>query len=209
MVEQIMQRLKLLFGMGTATRVETDIIQVNMATGIVNDRIKRLHNYGFMSRPLPKSKAYLFFIGGDTSRGVAMCVEDDRYQMDLQPGEVAIIDDKENLIHFTSNGIKIKTNENVEIEASKNVTITCENATINATKSTINAETEINGNITINGDATVTGMCAVGGISSASGGSVPAVGGLNMINGDITADGISLKGHTHSGDSGGTTGTAQ
>lgn len=201
MVEQIMQRLKLLFGIGVVTRVETNVIQVKMATGIINDRINRLHNYGFMSRPLPKSKAYLLFIGGDTSRGVAMCVEDERHQINLKDGEVAILDDKGNVIHLTDQGILITSEQQIVVN--------CEQATVNASKTTINSEIEINGNTTINGNATVTGICAVGGLSSASGGSVPATGGINVSNGDITADGISLKGHTHSGDSGGTTGAAQ
>ena len=212
-----MLRLKLLFGTGVATRVETKIIQVKMATGITNDRIKRVHNYGFMSRPLTKSKAYLFFIGGDTSRGVAMSVEDERYHIELQPGEVAILDDKGNLIHLTSSGIKIKTGQNVDIEASGNVHITCINATINANKTTVNSETTINGKTTINGEttingtATVTGVCSVGGLTSSAGGAVSATGGMEMISGDIKVDGISVKNHTHpeTGTGGGTTGAPQ
>jgi len=154
-----MLRLKLLFGTGTATRVETGIIQVKMAAGIVNDRIKRLHNYGFMSRPLTKSKAYLFFIGGDTSRGVAMCVEDERHQIELQPGEVAMLDDKGNLVHFTASGIHIKTTNTLTIDAAKTI---------------INSDLEINGHVT-------------------------NIGGIEI-------DGLEFGAHTHTGDSGGTTG---
>lgn len=203
MFEQLMQRIKLVFGTGTATRVETNKVQVKMATGIINDRIKRLHNYGFMSRPLRESKAYLLFIGGDTSRGVAVCVEDERYQIELQDGEVAILDNKGNVIHLTAQGIRI--------DSTKKVIINCNKATINATNTTINSETEINGNTIINGNATVTGICAVGGLAGATGGAVPATGGFDMTGGDITADGISLKGHTHpeTGTGGGTTGTPQ
>lgn len=109
MIEQLMQRIKLLFGVGTTTRMETKTAQILFATGVSNDRIKRVHNYGFMSRPLPESRAYTLFVGGDTSRGIAVCIEDERYEMELEPGEIAILDDKQNLVHFTSKGILLKT----------------------------------------------------------------------------------------------------
>ncbi len=98
---------------------------------------------------------------------------------------------------------------------------------------TVDGDTVINGNLTVNGNArisgdaaiggnltlsgsgtvggnfTISGICAVGGLAAAGGGAVSATGGMTMTGGDITADGISLKGHTHAGDSGGTTGTPQ
>ncbi|BBN59308.1 phage baseplate assembly protein V [Hydrogenovibrio marinus] len=202
-IEQIIQRLKLIFGTGITQRATTFIVQLKMATGVVNDRIKRVHNYGFMSRPLEGSKAYTLFVAGDTSRGIAVCIEDERYQMELQPGEVAILDNKGNLVHFTDQGIKVKTPFTVDIEATQNVNVTCENATVKATKTTINSETEINGKTTINNDlevngkATVTDVCSVGGLAAAGGGAVQAEGGMDMIGGDITVDGIGVKGHHH------------
>jgi phage baseplate assembly protein V len=43
----------------------------------------------------------------------------------------------------------------------------------------------------------------------AAGGGASVEGSMTVTSGDVKADGISLKGHTHSGDSGGTTGPAQ
>jgi len=206
--EIIMNRVKNLFGTGLVTRVETKIVQLRLATGITNDRIKRVHNYGFMSRPLPKSKAYTLFIGGDTSRGIAVCIEDERHEMELEPGDVAMLDDKGNLIHFNKSGIKVLTKQTLTVNATKDVKVTCVNASIDATKTTITSETEINGNTTINGNANITGICAVGGLAAVGGGAVPAVGGMNMTGGDITVDGISIKYHFHI-ESGDTTGWAQ
>ncbi|RUM91060.1 MAG: baseplate assembly protein [Thiomicrospira sp.] len=199
----VWNRVKNIFGTGITTRVQTGMVQLRLATGITNDKIKRVHNYGFMSRPLTKSKAYTLFIGGDTSRGIAVCIEDERYQMDLQPGEVAMLDDKGNLVHFTDQGIKVKTPFTVDIQATQNVNVTCQNATVDATKTTINSETVINGKTTINDDlevtgkGTIAGVCAVGGLAAVGGGAVPAEGGMDMINGDITVDGISTKNHNH------------
>lgn len=47
------------------------------------------------------------------------------------------------------------------------------------------------------------------GMNNGNGGTVSCDGGLNVVNGDVTSDGISLKNHHHQGDSGGTTGKAQ
>jgi len=157
MMEAILNRLKLMFGTGIATRVQTKFVQFKLATGVINDRIKRIHNYGFMSRPLPGAKGYLMFIGGDTSRGVAVCIEDERYEIELQPGDVAVLDHRGNLIHLNDSGIKLKSPAKVEIEAP--------NTTITAT-TTINGDTTVNGATTINGESTLNGKTTnAGGIS--------------------------------------------
>ncbi|OEE30742.1 baseplate assembly protein [Vibrio genomosp. F10 str. ZF-129] len=106
--QRLMARIKNVIGTGTVTGATTGMLQIRTATGRTNDRIKRVHNYGFMSRPLPEAKAYNLFIGGVTARGITVNVEDERYQIDLKPGEVAMLDDKGNLVHFTEEGIKLK-----------------------------------------------------------------------------------------------------
>lgn len=88
---------------------------------------------------------------------------------------------------------------------------------------TIDGDTEINGDLTVNGNATITqnvsigqdltvsgsgtvannftikGICAVGSLAAAAsgGGAVPCTGGMNITSGDVVAEGVSLKGHTH------------
>lgn len=65
---------------------------------------------------------------------------------------------------------------------------------------TINGHTIKNGNLIVNGNITISG--------GAGGGTVNATNcTINLTNGDVIADGISLKNHTHTGDSGGTTTT--
>lgn len=198
MSERLLNRIKNIFGTGIVTRVETGIVQLKLATGILNDRIKRVHNYGFMSRPLPGAKGYTLFLGGDTSRGITVCVEDEQYQMELEPGDVAMLDDKGNLIHFNANGIDVVSKQNLNvnitknvsvncknatIEAEENVNVSCKNATVDATKTTINSETEINGKTTINEDVEINGgLKATGAIESDT---------------DVIAAGISGKGHKH------------
>lgn len=124
MFNRLMSRIKNVFAIGDVTGVETKVLQIKTSTGRASDRIKRLHNYGFMSRPNIGARAYLLFLGGVRSRGVSFCVEDEEHEMELQPGEVAMLDDKGNLVHFTKNGIVITTNENVTVNAKKNVNVT-------------------------------------------------------------------------------------
>lgn len=188
MSEHLLNRLKNIFGTGIVTRVETGIVQLRLATGIINDRIKRPHNYGFMSRPLPGAKGYTLFVGGDTSRGITVCIEDERYQMELEPGDVAMLDDKGNLIHFHKGGIKVISQQTVELTAKK---------TVFNSVFEVNGETTINGLTTINAAANITGVCAVGGLAAVGGGAVPAKGGMTMTGGDVTVDGVSSTKHKH------------
>jgi phage baseplate assembly protein V len=124
MFNRVMNRIKNLFAIGEVTGVETKVLQIKTSTGRTNDRIKRLHNYGFMSRPNVGARSYLLFLGGVRSRGVSFCVEDERHEMELEPGEVAMLDDKGNLVHFTKNGIVITTNGKVDVNAKKDVSVT-------------------------------------------------------------------------------------
>ena len=70
--------------------------------------------------------------------------------------------------------------------------------TIAAPKVTINAPVINNGLVSINQ-----------GMNNEAGGAVACRGGFEIVGGDVVADGISHKWHTHRGDSGGTTGAAQ
>ena len=125
-----MARIKNLFGVADVTGVNDDnMLQIKTSTGRTNDKIKSINNYGFVSRPLPGSKCYLLFSGGVMSRGISFCVEDDRHKINLKDGEVAILDDKGNIIHLTEKGIKVTANQII-----------------------INGDTTVNGNLKVNGN---------------------------------------------------------
>lgn len=162
MLTRLMARIKNIVGTGTVTGTETQWLQIKTATGRTNDRIRRVHNYGFMSRPLVGAKTYNLFIGGVTARGITVNVEDERYQMELQPGELAVLDDKGNLIHFTSAGIKINSIAKIEIIAASDVSVTAPKVSVTAPVS------EFSGNVSIGGNLNVIGK--VGGSSGMFGG---------------------------------------
>ena len=72
---------------------------------------------------------------------------------------------------------------------------------------TVNGDTTINGNLQVNGSTAMTGNNTVGGSQLVQGSSHSS--GTFSSGGDVTASGISVTGHTHPGDSGGTTGGPQ
>ena len=72
---------------------------------------------------------------------------------------------------------------------------------------TVNGDTTINGNLQVNGSTAMTGNNTVGGSQLVQGSSHSS--GTFSSDGDVTASGISLTGHTHPGDSGGSTGGPQ
>ena len=72
---------------------------------------------------------------------------------------------------------------------------------------TVNGDTTINGNLQVNGSTAMTGNNTCGGSQLVQGSSHSS--GTFSSDGDVTASGISLTGHTHPGDSGGTTGGPQ
>lgn len=165
-MSRIMARIKNIVGTGTVTGADTQWLQIKTATGRTNDRIKRLHNYGYMSRPLVDAKSYNLFIGGVTARGISLCVEDERYQMELKPGEVAMLDEKGNLVHFTASGIIVNSIGKVDVTAKDDVTVNTdtniiqngENIKLNGGTGVITCESicPFMGKVHIDGSATVT-----------------------------------------------------
>lgn len=167
--QRLMARIKNVIGTGTVTGATTGRLQIKTATGRTNDKIKRVHNYGFMSRPLPGAKTYNLFIGGTTSRGITVNVEDERHQIELQPGEVAMLDDKGNLIHQTEEGIKVyATKGKVDVVAANEVSIKAPQVNVIANKTTFSKDVEIGGNLSVAKNAEVAG--SVGGKSGTFGG---------------------------------------
>lgn len=75
---------------------------------------------------------------------------------------------------------------------------------------TITGDLTVDGNVTVTGNLTVAGNVAAGSFSGPAGGAMTAQGdiqtaGTVAAGTDVTGGGVSLKSHTHTGDSGGTT----
>ena len=92
---------------------------------------------------------------------------------------------------LADNLIKIKGNVKVIVESE---TVEVIATTVNVTAS----NTYINSVVAITGNTSITGNLAVAGAISGTGGSGASIAGnVTVSNGDVVADGISLKTHTH------------
>lgn len=107
MTGQIFRRLQLLVAQGTAFLVGQDKMQGKALDGEVLPNIKRVEPYGFSHRPHAGAQPYMVFPNGDRSFGIALIVADRKYNLVLQPGEVALHDDQGQKVHLTRNGIVV------------------------------------------------------------------------------------------------------
>lgn len=101
----------------------------------------------------------------------------------------------------------------IHLEDTGHITITAPQAvTVNTATATVNASDSVKldtPKTTITGDVTIEKTLTVKEKITGSGGLAISGGGGATVSGDVVADGISLKSHTHKGDSGGQTGGAQ
>ena len=178
----------------TGAKPETKLreLQTSFNKNSVQSDLEHLEPYGFTSEPFVdgQTDALNLYFDEERNHGVVLTVADRRYRItNMQQGEVAIYDDKGRHIYLKRDGIEvdgvsspitIKTSGKVIINAAGNCEITAPTVTIN-------------GNMVINGKVTTSStISASGNISS---------------QGDVSGGGISLRGHTHTGDSGGSTST--
>ena len=212
----IWRRLRLIVSRGVVSRTDDarllQLVQVDLLAGETAG-IERFQEYGFSSRPLVGAEAIAVAVGGARGHLVAVAVDDRRHRRsDQQPGEVCLYTDE-------GDEIRLRRGRVIEVIAGAKVHVTapevqadCDTAAVNATTSVTldTPETEITGNVQIGGNLTVAGLITGQGGMAISGGSGASVqGDMTVTGGDVRADAISLKGHTHPGDSGGMTGPAQ
>jgi phage baseplate assembly protein V len=96
-----------------------------------------------------------------------------------------------------ANSITIETGSTLDITAGGAATLKAPSVTVDSPQSTFTGKVTIQGLLTYQG-----GMAGSGG----SGAAASIQGGVSVTSGDVVADGVSLKTHTHPGDSSGTTG---
>ena len=149
MIRQVWNRLQLLFAQGVVSLVQRDFIQASVLSQEPLNNLKRVEPYGFSYMPLAGSVPYLFFPSGDRSYGVALIIGDERYQLDLQPGEAALHDHEGNSVWIKHGGI-------VEVTATTKVL-----ATTPLFETT--GDLKIGGSLTVDNGATITGGFNVNG----------------------------------------------
>lgn len=113
-------RVMMMFGRGVL-RAVTDTgarqqVQVELLKDELRDGLEHMQNYGFTSHPLGGDVA-VAFLGGNREQGIVLVVDDRRYRIPLQAGEVAIYDDLGNKIELLREMVKVTAVQHLEVQA--------------------------------------------------------------------------------------------
>ncbi len=119
-IRDLGNRVMMMFGRGVLRSVNDSNgrqqLQVELLKGELRDGVEHMQNYGFTSHPRGGDVA-VAFIGGNREQGIVLVVDDRRYRISLEPGEVAIYDDQGNKIELLREMIKVTAVQHVEVVA--------------------------------------------------------------------------------------------
>ncbi|WP_336341759.1 phage baseplate assembly protein V [Pseudomonas atacamensis] len=119
-LREIGNRVMMMFARGVLRGV-TDTgprqqVQVELLKDELRDGLEHMQNYGFTSHPTGGDCA-VAFNGGNREQGIVLVVDDRRYRIPLQAGEVAIYDDLGNKFELLREMVKVTAVQHVEVVA--------------------------------------------------------------------------------------------
>lgn len=119
-LREIGNSVKMMFARGVLRGV-TDTgprqqVQVELLKDELRDGLEHMQNYGFTSHPRGGDCA-VAFNGGNREQGIVLVVDDRRYRIPLQAGEVAIYDDLGNKIELLREMVKVTSVQHLEAQA--------------------------------------------------------------------------------------------
>lgn len=227
------RRLKLLVSRAVGRLVDPSTllqtVQLELLRGELLDGVEHVEGYGRTAVPPAGWEGIAASLGGDRSHTVLLSAFHRQFRVrNLAEGEVALYTDEGDVIHFKRGqhiyidaGAKVTVRApNVDVLASVKVFIDTPEAEVTgnltvggnadiAGDTSVGGNTAITGNTTVGGTAAVAGIATLGGLAvtgvASGGGASTVTGSLTISQGDVTADGISLKGHTHTDSQGGST----
>lgn len=138
---------------GVTDSTKRQQLQAELLKGEVRDGIERMQNYGFTSHPTGGDVAVVF-VGGNREQGIALVVDDRRYRLSMQAGEVAMYDDLGNKIELLRDMVKVTAVQHLDASAptTKIVSdVTIEGSLTVTGNSTLNGAVATTGTITNNG----------------------------------------------------------
>lgn len=190
-------------------------LQLGIFSGEVRDGVERFQEYGFTSRPFADAEAIVLALGGSSDHSVAIKVDDRRYRLkSIAQGEVAVFDDQGQAVHLKRNKqIHVYGCDRLTADVAVQTDVTCPLVNVTAsTKVTLTTpEVEITGNIQIGGNLAAAGNGQFGGgltmTGAAGSGDINTPGNIADGVRSMADDRTIYNGHTHPGDSGGTTGS--
>ncbi len=119
-IRELGARVRMMFGRGVV-RAVTDTgprqqVQVELLKDELRDGLEHMQNYGFTSHPLGGDCA-VAFNGGNREQGIVLVVDDRRYRVPLQAGEVAIYDDLGNKFELLRELVRVTAVQHLEVVA--------------------------------------------------------------------------------------------
>jgi phage baseplate assembly protein V len=119
-MSDLLNRVMMMFGRGVLRAVidtgPRQQVQVELLKGELRDGLEHMQNYGFTSHPLGGDCA-VAFNGGNREQGIVLVVDDRRYRIPLQAGEVAIYDDLGNKVELLREMVKVTAVQHAEVVA--------------------------------------------------------------------------------------------
>lgn len=131
-------------------------LQVEILKDELRDGVERAQDYGFTSHPLPGCDAVILCAGGTREQSIAVVVDDRRYRLKLEAGEVAMYDDLGNAVKLLRDKVHIVAMQEVHAEA-PTVRVAATAVIIEAETTTINSDLAVNGNTNFNGSVGANG----------------------------------------------------
>ena len=146
MIDPLRRRAAMMVARAVVSLIKDDeprqVLQAEILEGELRDDIERAQNYGFTSHPFAGCDAVIVCAGGSRDQAIAVVVDDRRYRLNLQQGEVALYDDKGNKVQLLRDMVRVDAVDHLEVTAQ--------------TTRIVSAVT-IDGPLTVNGDVATTG----------------------------------------------------
>jgi phage baseplate assembly protein V len=119
-IRDLSNRVMMMFARGVVRGV-TDSngrqqLQVELLKDELRDDIEHMQNYGFTSHAKGGDVA-VAFIGGNREQGIVLAVDDRRYRITMEAGEVAMYDDLGNKVELLRDMVKVTAVQHAEVQA--------------------------------------------------------------------------------------------
>lgn len=125
MLAPLARRVSLMVGRASLAAVidggKRQFIQFMALAGEVKDKVEHVQPYGFASHAEAGAQVIFLSVGGNRDHVIAICVDDPRKRIGLEPGEVAIFTDNGNKIVMKPDGTIEVTTTTMTIKASDKV----------------------------------------------------------------------------------------
>jgi phage baseplate assembly protein V len=167
-----------LSGLATGTRV-----QLGQLAGLSGETLQRhelFQQYGFTSAPPDGTQCIVLPLGGKTSHGVIVATEHGSFRIKgLARGEAAIYNSRGDFVHLKADGTMEVSCATLSVSASDQVILDSPQITCT-------------GRVDFREGFDVSGQ---GGAAQAA----TVRGDIRVVEGDVTAEGVSLRNHVHGG----------